>query len=116
MTGMKRIIVIGCSGAGKTQLALKLGQALGLNVVHLDRLFWREGWQHISKEEFDALLNAELEKPCWVIDGNYGRTLNVRLAACDTVIYLDYPRAVCLAGIFSRVIRNLGRTRPDVGG
>ena len=113
---MERILIIGCGGAGKSTLARELGEKLGLPVVHLDQIFWSPGsWQHLSREEFDELLAGELEKPQWILDGNYDRTLAVRLERCDTVIYLDFHRLTCLLGWLKRVITNWGRTRADMG-
>lgn len=112
---MERILIIGCSGAGKTTLALQLSEKLGLPLVHLDALYWRDNWQGISNEEFDRLLIEELIKQKWIIDGNYGRTIPLRLEYCDTVIYLDYSRLTCIFGVFKRVARWYGKTRPDMG-
>ncbi|MBQ5608218.1 MAG: topology modulation protein [Oscillospiraceae bacterium] len=112
---MERVLIIGSSGAGKSTMSVALGEKTGLPVVHLDKLFWREGWQHISREEFDRLLAAELEKPLWIIDGNYDRTLPVRMAYCDTVIYLDYPRWQCMLGVAKRILTTYGKVRPDMG-
>ncbi|NCB64134.1 MAG: hypothetical protein EOM52_11125 [Clostridia bacterium] len=111
---MKRILIVGCSGAGKSTLALTLAQRLELPVVHLDRLWWRPGWENCTQEEFDAQLGRELERDCWIIDGNYDRTLPIRLARCDTVIWLDYPRRTCLLGAAGRVLSQMGRSRPDM--
>ena len=111
----QKILLVGCSGSGKSTLARQLGEVLGLPVVHLDRLYWREGWQPVAEEEFDRLLAAELEKPAWIIDGNYRRTLDWRHSCCDAVILLEYPRRVCLAGVLRRVLRGWGKTRPDMG-
>ena len=113
---MERILIIGCSGSGKTTLARKLGEKLKLPVVHLDRLRWTGNWENVTREEFDARLSEELEKPQWIIDGNYNRTMPQRLEKCDTVIYLDFNRFVCLWGAVKRVIRGYGKTRPDMGG
>lgn len=113
---MERILIIGCSGSGKTTLARKLGKKLKLPVVHLDKLWWTGNWENVTREEFDARLAEELEKPRWIIDGNYNRTLPQRLKKCDTVIYLDFNRFVCLWGAMKRVIRGYGKTRPDMGG
>ena len=113
---MERILIIGCSGSGKTTLARKLGEKLKLPVVHLDRLWWTGNWENVTREEFDARLSEELEKPRWIIDGNYNRTMPQRLEKCDTVIYLDFNRFVCLWGAVKRVIRGYGKTRPDMGG
>lgn len=111
---MERILIIGCGGSGKSTLARRLGERLRLPVWHLDRLFWRSGWVNIPIDEFDEHLREVLITPCWVIDGNYDRTLPLRLLYCDTVIYLDYSRIACLRGVLWRVISNHGRTRPDM--
>ena len=111
---MQRILIIGCSGAGKSTLACALGEKTGLPVVHLDSLFWEPGWVESSKEVFDARLMAELEKPAWIIDGNYARTLPVRLQKCDAVIYLDFPRWLCIFGVLKRVLTTYGTVRPDM--
>ena len=112
---MERVMIIGCGGAGKSTLARKLGEKTGLPVVHLDQIWWAPGnWQHIEKPEFDEKLALELEKPRWVLDGNFNRTIEARLEVCDTVIYLDYPRLVCIKNWLGRVIKNWGRHRPDM--
>ena len=111
---MEKIVIIGCGGSGKSTLARKLGDKLSLPVVHLDRIWWRPGWVSIPREEFDRLLAAELAKPQWIIDGNFNRTIPQRLAACDTVIYLDYNRFVCLWGMLHRVLTGRNKTRPDI--
>ena len=111
---MERIIIIGCGGSGKSTLARKLGSATGLPVVHLDQPSWREGWTSIPRDEFDRLLMDELEKPRWIMDGNFNRTIPLRLTYCDTVIFLDFPRLLCVLGVLRRVLGNYGRTRPDM--
>ncbi len=112
---MERILIIGCGGAGKSTLARQLGEKTGLPVVHLDKLYWKPGWVERTREEFDALLEAELTRERWIIDGNFGRTLPWRLEYCDTVIYLDFSRWACLMGVAKRVITTYGTVRPDMG-
>lgn len=111
---MQRVLIIGCSGAGKSTLARKLGEKTGLPVVHLDALFWKPGWVESEREVFDANVRSELEKTKWIIDGNYARTLPVRLERCDTVIYLDFPRWLCILGVLKRVLTTYGTVRPDM--
>ena len=112
---MNRVMIIGCGGAGKSTLARKLGEKTGLPVVHLDQIWWAPGhWQHIETPEFDEKLALELQKPRWILDGNFNRTIEARLEVCDTVIYLDYPRLVCIKNWLGRVIKNWGRHRPDM--
>lgn len=108
-------MIIGCGGAGKSTLARKLGKITGLPVVHLDQIFWSPGnWEHLEKQEFDALLAQEMEKPRWILDGNYNRTMQMRLESCDTVIYLDFCRVTCIMGWLKRVIANWGKARIDM--
>ena len=112
---MERIMIIGCGGAGKSTLARALGEKTGLPVVHLDQIWWAPGnWQHVSQEEFDAALMLEIEKERWILDGNFNRTLELRLERCDTVVYLDFSRFRCLFGWMGRVIKNWGHARPDM--
>ncbi len=112
---MKRILIIGCGGAGKSTLARQLGEKTGLPVVHLDKLYWKPGWVNSSREEFDAVLEGELVKDRWIMDGNFGRTLPRRLGRCDTVIYLNFSRWACLLGVLKRVLTTYGKVRPDMG-
>ena len=113
---MERILLIGNAGAGKTTFARKLVEKCRLPLVHLDKLYWRGNWDHLSREEFDRLLQVELEKPQWIIDGNFNRTIPHRLQYCDTVIYFDFPTITCLWGITKRILTNLGKARTDMGG
>ena len=113
---MRKVMIMGCPGSGKTTLARKLSAKLNLPLVHLDVLNWRDCWQAISMEEFDALLLQEVQKEVWIIDGNYHRTIPLRLEQCDTVIYLDYSRMTCLFGVIQRVLKGYGKSRPDMGG
>ena len=112
---MKRVIIIGCGGAGKSTLARQLGAVTGLPVIHLDRLFWKPGWVEMPKDEFDRLLHREIEKEAWIMDGNFNRTLPERIACCDTVIYLDFNRVACLWGVLKRILTTYGTVRPDMG-
>ncbi len=113
---MKRVIVIGCPGSGKTTLAKALADKTGLPLIHLDKIQWQGDWQCIRGEDFDRILVEEMKRPQWIIDGNYNRTIKMRLSYCDTVIYLDYPTRVSFFGAMKRVIKNYGRVREDMGG
>ena len=111
---MKRILVIGGNGSGKSTFSKKLGEKTGLPVVHLDKIFWRGNWEYISREEFDVLLENELKKEEWIIDGNFERTLEERMKFCDTVFYFDFSTVQCLFGVTERVLKNYGKTREEV--
>jgi len=112
---MERVMIIGCGGSGKSTLSRILAEKTGLPLVHLDQIFWRPGnWQHLEKEEFDKQLLQEMEKQQWILDGNYNRTMKLRLERADTVIYLDYNRWVCIFRWIKRVITNWGKSREDM--
>jgi adenylate kinase family enzyme len=112
---VQRVLVIGSGGAGKSTLAVRLGERTGLPVVHLDRLYWRPGWVPTPRDEWPRTVAALLARDRWVMDGNYGGTLDQRLRACDTVVFLDLPRAVCAWRVVGRALRFRGRSRPDMG-
>ena len=113
---MKRILIIGNAGSGKTTFAKKLSEKTGINLVHLDKMFWTGNWECVERNKFDEALQNELEKPEWIIDGNFNRTLTHRLKYCDTVFYFDIPTIICLWGVTKRVIKSYGKTRDDMGG
>ena len=100
---MKKVIVIGCPGSGKTTFAEKLKDKTGLPLYYLDAIWHKPDKTHIPREEFDARLGEILSEDVWIIDGNYSRTIERRIAACDTVFLFDLPTEVCLAGAMSRV-------------
>ena len=108
-TGNK-VIVIGCPGSGKSVFSRKLSDLTGLPLYHLDNLWWKEDKTHIPREEFDLLLHELLKKDRWIIDGDYHRTYEVRMASCDTIVFLDYDELSCLQGIQKRI----GKKREDI--
>ena len=112
---MQRVLIIGNAGGGKTTLAVKLGAALGLPVVHLDALFWKPGWESTPREEWRAQLTELVTRDAWVMDGNYDSSLDIRLPAADTVVLIDLPRRVCIWRVVTRWLTHIGRTRPDMG-
>ena len=107
---MRRAIVIGCPGAGKSTFARALRDRTKLPLHYLDLLWHRPDRTTVSRELFDARLKEVLRQESWIIDGNYLRTLKERLARCDTVFLLDYPLEVCLEGVMGRI----GKKREDM--
>ena len=107
---MKKVIVIGCPGSGKSTVSRALHNKTGIPLYHLDMMYWNADKTTVEKSVFLERLFAVLEKDEWIIDGNYGSTLELRMAACDTVIFLDYPLDVCLDGIRAR----RGKPRSDM--
>ena len=110
----RKVLIVGCGGSGKSTLARSMGQRFSLPVVHLDKLWWLPAWVHRTREEFDELLAAELEKPKWIIDGNFVRTFPQRLAACECCIFLDLDAKTCLESAYARAEEFRGRARPDM--
>lgn len=111
---MKRILVIGPGGAGKSTFSTRLGELLRLEVIHLDSLYWKSGWIESDKADWATTVGRLLERETWVMDGNYSGTLASRIAACDTVMFLDLPRMTCIWRVFRRALKYRNRTRPDM--
>ena len=107
---MRKVIIIGCPGSGKSTFARALNAITGFPLFHLDNMKWNADKTVVSKLTFMERLNNAIEKEKWIIDGNYGSTMELRLQACDTVFFLDYSVEVCLKGIEERK----GIERPDM--
>ena len=103
---MKKIIVIGCPGSGKTTFAENLRDKTGLPLYYLDSIWHKPDKTHISRDDFDTRLSEILGEDSWIIDGNYQRTMPRRMEACDTVILFDLPTEVCIDGAQSRLLNN----------
>lgn len=111
---MKRVLVIGPGGSGKSTFAKRLGEILKIEVKHLDSFYWRSGWTKPSNEEWIKTVNDLISGESWIIDGNFGGTLPLRVERCDTVIFLDMPRLLCLWRVTKRRITYRKRSRPDM--
>lgn len=109
-----RILIIGCSGAGKSTLARRLGPLLDLPVIHLDQHYWSAGWQEPDPDEWIDAVAALLHEPRWIMDGYFGGTLEQRVAACDLVVFLDFPTRVCIWRVLRRWMKHRKTTRADM--
>ena len=107
---MKKIIVIGCPGSGKSTFSKALHKRTRIPLYHLDMLFWNADKTTVEKSVFLERLLKVIQNSEWIIDGNYGATMDLRMQACDTIIFLDYPLEVCLNGIKER----RGKPRTDM--
>ncbi len=107
---MRKVLIIGSPGAGKSTFARQLQHITGLPLYHLDMLWHKADRTTVTQQQFDRALSPILQQDSWIIDGNYSRTLPLRLQYCDTVFFLDYPTEVCLQGVQSRI----GQSRPDM--
>lgn len=110
----QRVLVIGPCGSGKSTLSVRLGQMLGLPVVHLDHLYWSSGWVEHDKQQWPSTVRKAMGTPTWIMDGDYSGTLVERLDACDAVIFLDFSRLTCMWRVLRRIVRYRGRARPDM--
>lgn len=111
---MRRIAVIGCGGSGKSTLARQLGATLEIPVHHLDHSYWKAGWVATPADEWASVHDDLCGKPTWILDGNYGGTMDTRLRAAETVIFLDLPRWRCLWRAFRRYRQYRGQVRPEL--
>ena len=107
---MKKIMVIGCPGSGKSTFSRALHKLTGIPLFHLDMMYWNSDRTTVDMDVFLERLSNTVQEDEWIIDGNYGSTIELRLQACDTVIFLDYPLNVCLDGIKER----RGKVRTDM--
>lgn len=113
---MRRVLVLGSSGSGKSTFARRLSAATRIPMVSLDALYWQPGWRPADPFSFERRVTDAANEPTWIMDGNY---LNqgagaLRRALADTIIWFDLPRWVCMTGIFLRIVRTYGEVRPEM--
>ena len=112
---MQKILLIGSGGSGKSTLARELGARLGIDVHHLDALLWKPNWTPATRQEQISIQSELIERDSWIIDGNYGGTLDLRVDAADTIVFLDLPRTICTYRVLKRMLKYRGKSRPDMG-
>ena len=111
---MKKIMLIGSGGAGKSTLAKELGKILQIEVIHLDAIHWYPNWQLVPREKQIQIQEELVQNEEWIIDGNWSGTLDIRLKAADTIIFLDYSRYLCIYRAVKRRILYRNKSRPDM--
>lgn len=112
---MKKVLIIGSGGAGKSTFARRLHEATNLPLIHLDKLYWKPNWVAVSKPEIYEITDRLMKENEWIMDGNFNSTMEKRIAASDTVFYFDMPRLLCIYQIFKRIFKYYNKTRPDMG-
>ena len=112
---MRRVVVIGSGGAGKSTLACQLGWELDLPVVHLDQCYWRAGWRPTDPISWEALQQRLVAADAWILDGNYLSTLELRLESADTVVFLDLPAWRCAWRATWRALTGRGAANTAAG-
>ena len=111
---MKRILILGCCGAGKSTLARSLSIHTGIDIIHLDQEYWNPNWVETPKDEWNKKVRILAAKERWIMDGNYSGSLDIRLPRADTIIYLDRSTLTCLWRVLKRIWKFKGKTRPDM--
>jgi len=111
---MKKILILGCCGAGKSTFAKRLHAITKIELIHLDQHYWKPNWTESEPAEWQKTIAQLIQKPSWIMDGNYGGTLAARIKAADTILFLDYPTAKCLWRVITRTLKYKGTERPDM--
>ena len=111
---MKRILILGCCGAGKSTFARLLSEKIGIGIIHLDKEYWNPGWVETPKGEWEDKVKELVKQEEWIMDGNYLGSLDIRLPRADTIIYLDRSTHVCLFRVLKRIWKYHGEVRPDM--
>lgn len=112
---MQKIVIIGSGGSGKSTLARDISSRLGIEAHHLDALLWKPNWVPATRQEQIIIQTELIGRTSWIIDGNYGGTLDLRMEAADTILFLDLPRIVCTYRVLKRMINYKDKVRPDMG-
>ena len=113
-TNLERILVTGCCGAGKSTFSKKLQAILNVELIHLDQYYHKPNWEEPKKAEWDRIVYSLVQKPSWIMDGNFSGTMDVRIKSADTIIYLDYPILKCFWRVIIRIFKYHGAVRSDM--
>jgi adenylate kinase family enzyme len=113
---MKKILIIGNCGVGKTTFSRKLAKKISLPLIHLDQHYWKPSWEKPTTVEWRTTVSNLIQGNEWIMEGNYKSSFDIRIPAADTIIFLDYPRTLALWRALKRFVQSIGKQRPDIGG
>ena len=111
---LQKILVIGCCGAGKSTFSKKVQSILNLEIIHLDQYYHKPNWEETEQDEWEKIVNSLVQKPSWIMDGNYASSFDIRFKYADTIIYLDYPTILCFWRVIKRIVKYYGKVRSDI--
>ncbi|MDD3409992.1 MAG: AAA family ATPase [Eubacteriales bacterium] len=111
---MQRVMIIGSNDAGKSTFSFQLAERTGLPLSHIDQMYYCGHWQIRPNAEFERMMREAVQKPRWIIEGNNLASLGQRLCCADTVLWFDFPPALCMLNLFRRELKYLHRVRPDM--
>ena len=111
---MKKILVLGCCGAGKSTFSKKIHSILKLDLIHLDQYYHKPNWEEPGRDEWERTVDSLVQKPSWIMDGNFSDTMDFRIKNADTIIYLDYPTLKCFWRVIIRIFKYHGVVRSDM--
>ncbi|MEM1130356.1 MAG: hypothetical protein AAGH83_07510 [Pseudomonadota bacterium] len=111
---MKRVMILGGPGAGKSTLARDLGARTGLPVYHMDHIHHLPGWGARPLDEKVAMAHAIEAREEWIFEGGLSRTYPERMARADTLVVLDFPVGLRLWRVTRRWWKYRGKVRPDM--
>jgi adenylate kinase family enzyme len=111
---MRRVMVVGPPGAGKSTFARRLAAKVALPLIHLDFHYWHSGWQPSDLSEWRERVTTLATATEWIMEGNYSNTFDLRMPRADTLIWLDHGRFRCMRRVLTRIIKDYGRTRPEL--
>ena len=107
-------MIVGCSGSGKSTLARTMQEISGLPLIHLDQQYWSAGWVEMSKTSWEKEMARLVQRDQWIMDGNYGSTMDHRLRQADMVVFLNRSALLCLSRVVKRTLTYYGKSRPDM--
>lgn len=111
---MRRVMIIGSNGAGKSTFSFRLAELTGLPLVHIDKIYWRGCWEVTPKDEFVRIMEEKVRQEAWIIEGNNLSTLGQRLQYADTVFWFEFPPLLCVINVIKRELKNHNRVRSDM--